>query len=88
MDIYELLGEDPGASGHRHARSLVAADRALSTVRRYAKAVGALIRHEVVPVDEHDVRLTAHGAGMPDYRWDSSSTEAARRASGDKLVGA
>ena len=29
MDIYELLGEDPGASGHRHARSLVAADRAL-----------------------------------------------------------
>ena len=96
MDIYELLGEDPGASGHRHARSLVAADRALvrdlvtvrerggmtqadvaramgtdqasvsrfesghsdahlSTVRRYAKAVGALIRHEVVPVDEHDV---------------------------------
>ena len=129
MDIYERLGEDPGASGHRHARSLVAADLALvrdlvtvrersgmtqadvaramgtdqasvsrfesghsdahlSTVRRYAKAVGALIRHEVVPVDEHDVRLTARGAGMPDYRWDSSSTEAARRASGDKLVGA
>ena len=29
MDIYELLGEDPGAPGHRHARSLVAADRAL-----------------------------------------------------------
>ena len=90
MDIYELLGEDPDASGHRHARSLVAADRALvrdlvtvrerggmtqadvaramgtdqasvsrfesghsdahlSTVRRYAKAVGAHIRHEVVP---------------------------------------
>ena len=94
MDIYELLGEDPGAPGHSRARSLVAADRALvrdlvavrerggmtqadvaramgtdqasvsrfesghsdahlSTVRRYAKAVGALIRHEVVPpVDE------------------------------------
>ena len=129
MDIYELLSEDPDAPGHRHARSLVAADRALvrdlvamrersgmtqadvaramgtdqasisrfesghsdahlSTVRRYAKAVGALIRHEVVPVDEHAVRLTARGAGMSDYKWDSSSTEAARRASGDKLVGA
>ena len=129
MDIYELLGEDPDASGHRHARSLVAADRALvrdlvtvrersgmtqadvaramgtdqasvsrfesghsdahlSTVRRYAKAVGAHIRHEVVPVDEGDVSLTARGAGLFDYRWDSSSTEAARRASGDKLVGA
>ena len=129
MDIYELLGEDPGASGHKHARSLVAADRALvrdlvtvrerggmtqadvaramgtdqasvsrfesghsdahlSTVRRYAKAVGAHIRHEVVPVDEGDVSLTARGAGLFDYRWDSSSTEAARRASGDKLVGA
>ena len=129
MDIYELLGEDPDASGHRHARSLVAADRALvrdlvtvrerggmtqadvaramgtdqasvsrfesghsdahlSTVRRYAKAVGSHIRHEVVPVDEGDVSLTARGAGLFDYRWDSSSTEAARRASGDKLVGA
>ena len=93
MDIYELLGEDPDAPGHKHARSLVAADHTLvrdlvavrersgmtqadvarimgtsqasvsrfesgnsdahlSTVRRYAKAVGALIRHEVVPVDE------------------------------------
>jgi len=87
MDIYELLGEDPDAPGHKHARSLVAADHALvrdlvavrdrsgmtqadvartmgtsqasvsrfesghsdahlSTVRRYAKAVGALIRHD------------------------------------------
>ena len=27
-------------------------DAHLSAVRRYAKAVGALIRHEVVPVDE------------------------------------
>lgn len=29
MDIYELLGEDPDAPGHKHARSLVAADHAL-----------------------------------------------------------
>ena len=29
MDIYELLGEDPDAPGHKHARSLVAADHAM-----------------------------------------------------------
>ena len=29
MDIYELLGEDPDAPGHKHARSLVAADHTL-----------------------------------------------------------
>ncbi|WP_315584117.1 helix-turn-helix transcriptional regulator [Actinomyces viscosus] len=129
MDIYELLGEDPDVPGHRHARSLVSADRALirelvavrersgmtqadvaramgtsqasvsrfesghadahlSTVRRYAKAVGAVIRHEVVPVDGHEVRLATRNAGMSDYRWDSSSTEAARRVSTGKVVGA
>ena len=118
MDIYELLGEDPDAPGHKHARSLVAADHALvrdlvavrdrsgmtqasvsrfesghsdahlSTVRRYAKAVGALIRHEVIAVGEHDVRRAACNAGMPEYRWASSSTEAARRVSTGKLVGA
>ena len=129
MDIYELLGEDPDAPGHKHARSLVAADHTLvrdlvavrersgmtqadvarimgtsqasvsrfesgpsdahlSTVRRYAKAVGALIRHEVIAVGEHDVRRAARNAGMPDYRWESSSTEAARRVSTGKLVGA
>ena len=63
-------------------------DAHLSTVRRYAKAVGALIRHEVIAVREHDVRRAARNAGMPDYRWESSSTEAARRVSTGKLVGA
>ncbi|RRD30697.1 helix-turn-helix domain-containing protein [Actinomyces bowdenii] len=108
MDIYELLGENPDDPGHRHARDLVAADRAmvrdlvavrerygmtqadvaramgtnqasisrfesghsdahLSTVRRYAKAVGALIRHEVTAVDEDRIRLTAHAAGIDSY---------------------
>ena len=57
-------------------------------MRRYAKAVGALIRHEVIAIGEYDVRRAARNAGMPDYRWDSASTEAARRVSTGKLVGA
>lgn len=48
-DVARAMGADQASvsrfeSGHSDAR--------LSTVRRYAKAVGALIRHEVVPVDE------------------------------------
>lgn len=128
MDIYELLGENPDDPGHRHARDLVAADRAmvrdlvavrerygmtqadvaramgtnqasisrfesghsdahLSTVRRYAKAVGALIRHEVTAVDEDRIRLTAHAAGIDSYNWDSSVIVAARRVPGGEAVG-
>ncbi|MBF0696953.1 helix-turn-helix domain-containing protein [Actinomyces bowdenii] len=128
MDIYELLGENPDDPGHRHARDLVAADRAmvrdlvavrerygmtqadvaramgtnqasisrfesghsdahLSTVRRYAKAVGALIRHEVTAVNEDRIRLTAHAAGIDSYNWDSSVIVAARRVPGGEVVG-
>lgn len=128
MDIYELLGENPDDPGHRHARDLVAADRAmvrdlvavrerygmtqadvaramgtnqasisrfesghsdahLSTVRRYAKAVGALVRHEVTAVDEDRIRLTAHAAGIDSYNWDSSVIVAARRVPGGEVVG-
>ncbi|MDO5064980.1 MAG: helix-turn-helix transcriptional regulator [Actinomyces bowdenii] len=128
MDIYELLGESRGDPGHRHARDLVAADRALvrdlvavrerygmtqadvaramstsqasisrfesghsdvhlSTVRRYAKAVGALIRHEVTALDEGEIRLTTHTAGIDSYVWDASFVKAARRVPRGEVVG-
>lgn len=60
-------------------------DAHLSTVRRYAKAVGALIRHEVTAADEGRIRLAARDAGIDSYVWDSS-VAVARRASGAEVV--
>lgn len=117
MDIYDLLGEDRNAPGHRHSQALVAAqdqlmrdlvaaresagltqeqvadlmgtnqatisrfesrtaDPHMSTLRRYAKAVGVTIGYEVTPFDETETHPL--GASLRPYAWSARPSQPRR----------